>query len=434
MTEFESPKRPGQVGQPLGRRTTLSRRESTGTKLEGGLGVTRLPIDVVVAGHICLDVIPTLGTAGTTSAARFAPGSLTEIVDTVIATGGAVANTGLALHRLGVRTHLCAKVGDDLFGHAVRQIIAAHDSQLADGIVVDPASATSYTLVISSPGVDRFFLHCPGANASFTAGDIPFDEVSAAKLLHFGYPPAMRSIYAEDGAELERIFSSARRLGMVTSLDMCMPDAESEAGKIDWRRLLERVLPHVDLFMPSFEETEFMLKGPGAGSPGSGLPQCSVFSRELLAMGAALVCIKLGEQGVYVRSSSDAGRLGPLRDVAGDSFSSWVGRELHRPCFDVEVKGTTGCGDCAIAGLIAGSIGGLTLEASLAAAAAAGACCAEAADAISAVQPWPETMRRVDSGWSARPPDAVSPRWRRDAVTGLSFGPDDSSREGRQDK
>jgi hypothetical protein len=58
-------------------------------------------IDAVVAGHICLDVIPDLATSQDGFEQRFRPGHLVEVGPAAIATGGAVSNTGLALHKLG---------------------------------------------------------------------------------------------------------------------------------------------------------------------------------------------------------------------------------------------------------------------------------------------------------------------------------------------
>lgn len=46
------------------------------------------------------------------------------------------------------------------------------------------------------------------------------------------------------------------------SLDMALPDSESPAGKADWQGILENILPHVDIFVPSIEEILFMLDRP----------------------------------------------------------------------------------------------------------------------------------------------------------------------------
>ena len=70
--------------------------------------------EAIVAGHICLDILPTL----TGGSIAFAPGRSIEAGKALLSTGGPVSNTGLAMHVLGVRTGLIGKVGDDLFGQA----------------------------------------------------------------------------------------------------------------------------------------------------------------------------------------------------------------------------------------------------------------------------------------------------------------------------
>ena len=70
----------------------------------------------------------------------------------------------------------------------------------------------------------------------------------------------MRSMFIDNGLSLTEIFRRARRTGITTSLDMAFPDPSSEAGQADWRSILESVLPHVDIFIPSVEEILFMLR------------------------------------------------------------------------------------------------------------------------------------------------------------------------------
>ena len=131
---------------------------------------------VVVAGHICLDIIPHLETVLPDQfAAWLQPGHLIEIGPAAFATGGCVSNTGLALHTLGVPVRLIGKVGGDRFGQLVRDIIAGYAPALADGLIVDAASSTSYTLVLNPPHTDRTFLHNPGANHTVGAADIDYD-------------------------------------------------------------------------------------------------------------------------------------------------------------------------------------------------------------------------------------------------------------------
>src|SRR5579859_491135 len=129
--------------------------------------------EVVVAGHICLDVFPTLRG----SFMLFKPGQTLEAGPVVFSTGGAVSNTGLALHKLGVKTRLMGKVGSDLFGQAIMRIAESHGPGLAQGMVVVPGEASSYSIILNPPDSDRMFIHAPGCNDTFGANDVHYDEL-----------------------------------------------------------------------------------------------------------------------------------------------------------------------------------------------------------------------------------------------------------------
>ena len=224
--------------------------------------MTTSPPRIVVAGHICLDIIPTFLSHGEQDAARIEPGQLYLMGPAVCATGGVVSNTGLALHQLGIPTRLMGKVADDLFGAAVLDILRRFDPGLEEGMIVPPGENTSYSVVISPPGVDRAFLHCPGANDTFRASDVSLERLQEASLLHFGYPTLMEQFYSDGGRQMADLFGRVQGQGLITSLDMSLPDPQSPAGQVDWRDWLTHVLPTVDLYLPSIEETLFMLDRP----------------------------------------------------------------------------------------------------------------------------------------------------------------------------
>lgn len=387
------------------------------------------PADVVVAGHICLDVIPTFPERVGGLESILTPGKLVNVGPVVTATGGAVSNTGLALHRLGIRTRLMGKIGADLFGDAILDIVRSHDESLAEGMIVSEKEASSYTVVISPPGVDRIFLHCPGANDTFGASDVDITKMAGARIFHFGYPPLMRRMYQADGVELSRMMHQAKRAGLVTSLDMAYPDPDSEAGQVAWEPLLSRVLPDVDFFLPSLEEILFMVERSRfdaltAAGPlmeqvdGSLLREVAA---RLIHMGVAVVVLKLGDQGLYLRTTGDRKRLDSL-DVL-HPIDRWLDQELLAPAFRTNVVGTTGAGDCAIAGFLAGVTKGLSPADALIGAAAVGACNVECADATSGVPHWDVVWQRIREGWPRLETSLTLDGWQWDPQRAVWLGP-----------
>ena len=391
-------------------------------------------VDAVVAGHICLDVIPDLtAIPRTTFAAIFSPGRLVEVGPASFSTGGAVSNTGLALHKLGIATQLMGKVGDDLFGRAVMEIVASYARYFADGMVVDRTVSTSYTIIINLPGVDRMFLHCPGANDTFGASDVRYDLLERVQLFHFGYPPIMKPMYRDGGSQLVAILRRAKETGVTTSLDMALPDPASAAGRADWVEILRATLPYVDIFLPSIEEILYMLRRGTYDrlhqtSGGTDIlplitPELlSDLGRQLIAMGVKIVALKLGDRGMYVRTAG-CPAIETIGRACPSDPATWADRELWAPCFKVDMVGAAGSGDATIAGFLSALLRDISLESALTAAVAVGACNGEAADTLSGIRPWQETLNRVAVGWPRHDLLLTAPGWHFDGQHQVWVGP-----------
>jgi sugar/nucleoside kinase (ribokinase family) len=344
----------------------------------------------------------------------FQPGHLISTGSADFATGGPVSNTGLALHHLGVPTQLVAKIGDDSFGQRVLELV---DPALTHGIAISHEENTSYSLIISAPGIDRIFLHFPGANDTFCADDINYELVADAHLFHFGYPPIMRRMYEEGGAALTAVFQQAKATGVTTSLDMALPDPASPGGMADWLTILQQTLPYVDIFLPSIEEILYMLR-PDTYQQ---LQQTDVIeaitpelltslSDELLDMGVKIIVIKLGHRGLFLRTTN-AADLEQMGRAVPQEVACWANRLLWAPCFLVDVVGTTGAGDSTIAGFLAALLRDMLPEQALTMAVAVGACNVESADALSGLQSWQATQERVRQGWARLPLDLSAYGW-----------------------
>lgn len=361
-----------------------------------------MPSDVMVAGHIALDILPDMSSLKPEEV--IGAGKVFEIGRISYSTGGAVSNTGLALHRLGIDVDLLAVVGADWVGRAIIDYVRGYDSALGDHIRVLPAAASAYTIVIEPGNHDRTLLTHTGVYNGFGVDNIDLDLAANCKLFHLGYPTLLPRLYEHDGAGFLELLQAVKDLGPVTSVDMSLPAPDSPSGQADWRAILRRCLPFVDIFVPSIEEIMFMLRRADHDRWGGQIiarmtaDYLADLAGELLEMGVGIAGFKLGERGLYLGASSDVGRLTCLLRI-GQAPADWVGIRTWRPPFQVQVAGTTGAGDAAYAGLIAALIRGLDYQECARWACAVAACNIEAADATSGVRAWDETEARLAGDW-----------------------------------
>ena len=383
-------------------------------------------MDIIVAGHICLDIIPDwrIGSIKT-----IIPGHILEMSGLKLSTGGAVANTGITLKKLGIGTTLLGKIGSDSFGKVILEILQKEGKALVENMIISKDEISSYTIVLNPPDTDRVFLHYPGPNHTFNANDIPYEKIKSGRIFHFGYPPLMKKFYENAGEELVKIFRRVRKMNIITSLDMAMPDPESPAGKIDWYKFFKNVLPIVDIFMPSIDELLFMLRPEKYNKIIKNryrfdLKLLNQLSEQLTDYGTSVVVIKLGNQGLYLRThkieKSNVSRI--------INPSQWNYRQLLSPCFATEVKGTTGTGDATIAGFLSQLLDGGEPEKSITLATAVGACCVEAVDATGGIRPLPEVISRINSGWERLSLSIPMDNWKYDYQYKIWRGPEDQSR------
>jgi len=389
--------------------------------------------DIVVAGHICLDIIPDLhGCEGFLD--RLIPGKLINIGKAIVSTGGPVSNTGLALQKLGIKTAFMGKIGRDLFGEAVLSLLAEYGADKTMTVV--DGEDTSYTIVIAPLGIDRMYLHNPSVNNTFGHCDVNFDIVAGTRHFHLGYPPLMQKLYADGGKELIETFRLAKQAGVTTSLDMVVPDPTSEAGQVDWSAVLAELLPYVDVFVPSVEETLFMIhrdrflaRKDQAGANDM-LDVITVddtveLGDRLLEMGAKIVLLKAGRFGVYLRTAGED-RLAGLGRARPNDAANWSDRQLWEPSFQVEkVASATGSGDSAIAGFLAAYLKGASAEQSIKYACAVGGHNVQAFDAVSGIRSWDQTTEAI-VGWAKNDMAIEVAGWHHDDKGQFWVGPADS--------
>lgn len=356
----------------------------------------------MVAGHLCLDITPGFGQHIRGSFEQiFSPGKLINVDQAVIGTGGAVSNTGLAMCKLGVDVALNGKVGGDGFGDLIKTLVGV---QRAGSLRTVSEQSTSYSVVLSLPGVDRIFLHHTGTNDTFGAEDIDEATLAQCALFHFGYPTLMRRMYENNGRELVSIFARAKSLGAMTSLDMTLPDPQSDSGKVDWAAILQKTLPYVDFFLPSIEEIAYMLdrdlfhqRKSKAGKDDPVLAytaaDCSLLADKLIAMGVAIVAIKNGIRGYYLKTAN-ADRLSKISILDKSRIDEWANRELWAGSYKADKFGSaTGAGDATIAGFLTAFLRGFGPVECLQVANTLGWQNVREVDALSGIEDWPTTLK-----------------------------------------
>ena len=360
-------------------------------------------VDVTVCGHLCLDLLPHMEQVPMQALAT--PGRLYEIESLDMATGGAVSNTGLALHRLGINVRLMSTVGDDEIGQLIVRTLQAQSAHLADQLAIVPDVPSSYTIVLSPARSDRLFLHCTGTNRTFRSSNFDFEVAARAKIFHLGYPPLLPLLSANDGDELVIVMQNMAERGVVTSMDMTVPDPKGANGLVNWERLLQRTLPYTDIFIPSIEEILFMLRRADFDLWGHqwsahvDTAYLAGITQQLISMGVSIAGIKLGEYGLFLYT---APQLSTRIQEKLHLGAEWQNQQLWHPAFDVKVAGTTGAGDSAIAGFIANLLQGASPYETVRFAAAVGAHNVEAQDAISGIPSMHAVQTRIDQKWSTR--------------------------------
>lgn len=361
--------------------------------------------DVVAAGHICIDISPGFVGDEMKSVAEFlTPGRLINMDGIDFSAGGPVANTGFAMARLGLKVLPMANVGNDELGSILNRII---DMETGYPVTLNEDVRTSYSVVLSMPGIDRIILHDPAGNNSFEAKNIDYSQLKNAKLFHFGYPPLMKAIYQDEGQQLSEVFRRAKESGITTSLDMSLPDTNSESGRVDWELVLSKVLPFVDVFLPSVEEALFMLDreeynqikkvaGTDDFTKHINLNKLYTLGDRILSMGCVMTLIKCGAKGVYLKTAGPEKLMRMGRGMP-DKIQGFADVELFKETYEVRnFKSALAGGDTTIAGFLSAMLRGYHVYDCLKTACMTGALCCTTYDSISGLLPIEEIFKLAE--------------------------------------
>jgi sugar/nucleoside kinase (ribokinase family) len=272
-----------------------------------------------------------------------------------VATGGLVSNAGVALARLGMKAAAFTYVGRDEWARLIRNRLQAEGLDCT-GLLEHPTASTSTTVVLIDPRGERSFAHYAGA-PKLMDRRLFFDHLdlfARSRMTLIGYYSLMPNVEGD----LAEILAAIRETGCRTALDC--------AGSGGSMQPLDRLLPHLDVYVPSLNEA---VHQTGLEDP-----------RAILALyrkggAAGLVGVKLGAKGAL---------LGP---AAGEYI------EIPAVAPPGPIIDTTGAGDCFYAGLLTGLLRGLDVRSAGLLGAAAGACCITALGATAGIRDFAATAR-----------------------------------------
>jgi sugar/nucleoside kinase (ribokinase family) len=281
---------------------------------------------IVVADHLCAPIshLP-------------AAGELVMADRMLLTIGGCAANAAVDLVKMGLRAAVIGCVGGDIFGRIVSDLLREAGVDVS-ALRVTPEAETSQTLIVNVTGQDRRFIHTFGANGEFRAADIPMDRLSRCRALYLGGYLLMPKVVQE---ELVPVFAAARKAGVKTVLDVAVP------APGDYLARLEKILPHVDVFLPNNHEAAIIT---GESDP---VKQAEIFHK----MGAGTAVVTLGGDGAVL-----VGERARLRSGV----------------YSVPFVDGTGGGDAFDAGYLYGLLHNLDAESCLKVASALGASCVRA--------------------------------------------------------
>jgi sugar/nucleoside kinase (ribokinase family) len=268
-------------------------------------------------------------------------------------TGGMVSNSGIALARLGARVAAFSCVGDDAWAEIIR---GKYQSEGIDTsrLTTVAGVASSVTVVFVDRDGQRSFVHSQGAPRRMDRRLYleQMDLFAASRFLLIGYYSLMPQLEGD----LPEILMAVRETGCRTALDTA-----GDGGRL---QPLDRILPHLDMYVPSFVEARSQT---GCDEPRA------IIDRYRACGAAGLLGVKLGARGALLSPTP----------------GQWLEVPPVQP--PGPVVDTTGAGDAFYAGLIVGLLRGLEFASAGQLAAAAGASCVTALGASAGLRDYDAT-------------------------------------------
>lgn len=264
-------------------------------------------MDLVCLGELLLDMFPAKMGSGLTEQPAWYPKP-----------GGAPANVAVAAARLQMLSAFIGKVGDDLFGRYLAEVLRQNRVDVR-GLRFDARARTTLAFHAKpNPHTAEFlFYRNPGADMLLEPGDLDIDLLKSTRALHIGSITLIQEPSRSATFEATRIACAA---GALISFDVNYRQTLWEnAGQA--RSQILAMVPNANLLKVNEAEIELLAGGQ----------DIETAAASLRALGPELVIVTLGPAGSYFCTAH------------GGQFI---------PAFAVETVDAVGCGDAFVAGLL----------------------------------------------------------------------------------
>jgi ribokinase len=254
-------------------------------------------MNILVVGSVNMDIVARVDHVPV-------PGENVRGWDLAAIPGGKGANQAVACARLGARTTLLGRLGDDEFGSRLRDNLRA-EGVLTDALPALPGCPSGVALILVDAGGQNCIVITAGANGLLTPADLDaardrFADADAVVL--------QLEIPAET---VGRAVALAREVGTPVVVDAGPP-----------RLPVDEAVFAADILSPNEAEAAALLGlAPGGRSPED-------LARLLLERGPGAVVLKAGERGAVVARGGEvavvpARRISPVdTTAAGDAFTA----------------------------------------------------------------------------------------------------------------
>lgn len=248
-------------------------------------------------------------------------GKMTVFDNLEMHVGGCAAATAITLAKMGKKTTLFGRIGNDGPGDFFLNYTKASGVDVSK-IVRDKKSATAFTFVAISSDGDRTFFHCPGADNYFSIEDIDLKLIGNSRIVHIGGVFVMDVF---DGGQMRRVLEKAKEAGAITSIDTAYNTSKNP------QEVLGKSFSLIDYFFTGYEEGVFI----------TGKKDYREIAAEILKSGCKAVVVKRGERGSYILSNQGGFDIEP---------------------FPATVVDTCGAGDVYVGGFLYGILQGWNME------------------------------------------------------------------------